>query len=390
MPSTVNPPPRAGSVGSGRRSSPASWAARSRCATARRQRGLGQVAQRRGDALQRPDAADIGDRGGQRDDPLGPAQRGGDAVAAGGRRRPPPARPCAVATTASGPDATSARRLAASRTARSARNGLLPPSARSSAATAGRAASRASARPSSAKRSTSRSAAPASCGRGQVGGRRNFVSVMCVQAGREAIFRVKRRSALRMAAAPAVHAGASHWWCWAASASAASAWRLSQGPVDLAWLSARLRGCGQRQWRPDAARNRHRRAGLGGFHHGRRSAARSAADRRHGDRPGGRASRINIPRAEVSLSFYELLLGRIVPRAVELDGAAAHPCAGGGWRDQPRSRQSGRGGDSGDRRRRRRTTPLADAAGGAGAAGRQRPGTQRACAVGPAPPGARP
>ena len=35
----------------------------------------------------------------------------------------------AAATTASGPEATSARRLAASRTARSARNGLLPPSA---------------------------------------------------------------------------------------------------------------------------------------------------------------------------------------------------------------------------------------------------------------------
>ncbi len=50
------------------------------------QRGLGQIAQRGGDALQRPDAADIGDGGGQRDDAFGTPQRGGDAVATGLRR----------------------------------------------------------------------------------------------------------------------------------------------------------------------------------------------------------------------------------------------------------------------------------------------------------------
>ena len=51
-----------------------------------RQRGLREVAQRRGDALERPDAADVGDRGRQRDDPLGATHRGGNPVAAGGRR----------------------------------------------------------------------------------------------------------------------------------------------------------------------------------------------------------------------------------------------------------------------------------------------------------------
>ena len=48
-----------------------------------RQGGFGQIAQCRGDAFQRPDAADVRDGGGQGDHPLGAAQGGGDAVAAG-------------------------------------------------------------------------------------------------------------------------------------------------------------------------------------------------------------------------------------------------------------------------------------------------------------------
>ena len=94
-----------------------------------RQRGLRQIAQRRGDALERPDAADVGDGGGQRHDPLGAAHRGGDAVAAGRRARSPPVPPSPRRPPRPARAATSARRLAASRTARSARNGLLPPSA---------------------------------------------------------------------------------------------------------------------------------------------------------------------------------------------------------------------------------------------------------------------
>ena len=49
------------------------------------QRGLGEVGQCRGDFFQRPDAADIGDGGGQSDDALGLAQAGGDAAARCGR-----------------------------------------------------------------------------------------------------------------------------------------------------------------------------------------------------------------------------------------------------------------------------------------------------------------
>ena len=53
------------------------------------ERGLGQIAERSSDALERPDAPDIRDGSGQRDDPLGTPQCGGDAVAAGlGRQRP--------------------------------------------------------------------------------------------------------------------------------------------------------------------------------------------------------------------------------------------------------------------------------------------------------------
>jgi hypothetical protein len=53
----------------------------------KRQGSLGEVAQRRRDALQRPDVADIGDAGRQRDNPLGAPHRGGKAVAARGRSK---------------------------------------------------------------------------------------------------------------------------------------------------------------------------------------------------------------------------------------------------------------------------------------------------------------
>ena len=69
------------------------------------------------------------------------------------------------------------------------------------------------------------------------------------------------------------------------------------------------------------------------------------------DQAGGR--RMNIPRAEVSLSIYALLFGRVVPRAVDVGCAAADSGAGGRWHAQPRSRQPDRGG-RGRRSRRRR------------------------------------
>ena len=99
---------------------------------------------------------------------------------------------------------------------------------------------------------------------------------------------------------------------------AALAWRLSQGPLDVPWLAHRLE---------DAAN-----AGGGPARLAIGSVALAWEGFRLGvDRPfdfrltevtitdeAGRR-RVDIPRAEVSLSLHELLLGRVMPRAVELD-----------------------------------------------------------------------
>jgi hypothetical protein len=100
-------------------------------------------------------------------------------------------------------------------------------------------------------------------------------------------------------------------------------WRLSQGPIDLAWLTPRL----------DALLNAD--AGPARVHV--RSVALAWEGWRKGvDRPvdlrlGGLvATDVNgaplaqIPRVELSLSFGWLLVGRIVPRAVEIDSAHVH------------------------------------------------------------------
>ena len=98
----------------------------------------------------------------------------------------------------------------------------------------------------------------------------------------------------------------------------AISWRLSQGPVDLAWFSGRLE---------DAANSNGgtTRLAIGsaalaweGFTKGvDRPLDLRLTDVTVTDQSGRR--RINIPRAEVSISLYELLFGRVVPRAVELD-----------------------------------------------------------------------
>ncbi|MBV9735945.1 MAG: hypothetical protein JO209_08540 [Acidisphaera sp.] len=99
----------------------------------------------------------------------------------------------------------------------------------------------------------------------------------------------------------------------------ALAWRLSRGPLDLAWLARRV----------EASVNQ---GGPTQLHIGAAALAwegwRLGLDRpldlRLSDiearEPGGeRLAR--IPRAEVSVSFGALLLGRLEPRAVEIDGA---------------------------------------------------------------------
>jgi len=99
---------------------------------------------------------------------------------------------------------------------------------------------------------------------------------------------------------------------------AALSWRLSQGPLDMPWLTARI----------EAAAN----AGEGPTRLGIGSAALAWEGFRLGvDRPldlrltdvtvtdQGGSRLVAVPRAEVSLSFGALLLGRVLLRAVELD-----------------------------------------------------------------------
>ncbi len=101
---------------------------------------------------------------------------------------------------------------------------------------------------------------------------------------------------------------------------AALSWRLSQGPVDLAWLTSRLE---------DAAN-----AGGGATRLSIGTVALAWEGFRRGverpldlrvtnvvvtDQAGGR--RMSIPIAEVSVSFYELLRGRVALKSVEVDGA---------------------------------------------------------------------
>ena len=99
---------------------------------------------------------------------------------------------------------------------------------------------------------------------------------------------------------------------------AAIAWRLSQGPVDLAWLTQRLEDTANANGGPTRLSIGSAALAWEGFSKGvDRPLDLRLTDIRVID-PAGRRL-INIPRAEVSLSMYELLFGRVVPRAVTLD-----------------------------------------------------------------------
>jgi len=99
---------------------------------------------------------------------------------------------------------------------------------------------------------------------------------------------------------------------------AALAWRLSQGPLDVPWLAHRLEDAANEGGGPAKLAIGSVALAWEGF--------RLGVDRPFDfrltevtvtDRAGQR--RVDIPRAEVSLSLHELLLGRLMPRAVELD-----------------------------------------------------------------------
>ena len=99
---------------------------------------------------------------------------------------------------------------------------------------------------------------------------------------------------------------------------AAIVWRLSQGPVDLPWLTSRLEEAANAGGGP----TRLAVGTVGLAWEGFRGGVDSPLDLRLTDvlvmeQPAGR--RVMIPQAELSLSFLQLLVGRIVPQTITVD-----------------------------------------------------------------------
>jgi hypothetical protein len=100
----------------------------------------------------------------------------------------------------------------------------------------------------------------------------------------------------------------------------AAAWRLSQGPVNLSWFTARLEAAANANGGPVRLSIGHTALAWEGFRLGvDRPIDLRLTDVRLTSAGGGQ--NVDLPRAEVSLSLVALLLGRVRPRAVELDGA---------------------------------------------------------------------
>jgi hypothetical protein len=105
-----------------------------------------------------------------------------------------------------------------------------------------------------------------------------------------------------------------------AAASGGLAWRLSQGPLELGWLARRIEAATTADL--GAPRIRIGSAALAweGFHGGvDRPLDLRLTGLRAYDAQG--VERAGIPQADVSLSIGALLLGRLIPRAIAIDGA---------------------------------------------------------------------
>ncbi len=99
---------------------------------------------------------------------------------------------------------------------------------------------------------------------------------------------------------------------------AAAAWRMSQGPVDIGWFTHRLEAAANANGGPTRLSIGSTALAWEGFRLGvDRPLGLRLSDIRLTDTNGRR--RVDIPRAEVSLSLGALLLGRVQPRALELD-----------------------------------------------------------------------
>ena len=98
-------------------------------------------------------------------------------------------------------------------------------------------------------------------------------------------------------------------------------WRLSQGPLELSWLVARIEQVINAPENPTRFSVGGAALTWDGFQHGLdRPLDLRLTDIAVSDQNGRR--RIHIPSADVSLYFRYLMLLEIVPRAIEIDGAA--------------------------------------------------------------------
>ncbi len=103
-------------------------------------------------------------------------------------------------------------------------------------------------------------------------------------------------------------------------AVSATAWRLSQGPVDIGWLSGRIEAAVNVEDDPTRLSIGGTALAWEGFNRGVDHPLELVlTDMRITDRGGGR--QIEIARAEMTLSIGALFFGRIVPRSLDIDGA---------------------------------------------------------------------
>lgn len=101
---------------------------------------------------------------------------------------------------------------------------------------------------------------------------------------------------------------------------AALSWRLSQGPVDLPWLTSRVEDAANAGGGPTRLSIGTVALAWEGFRRGvEEPLDLQVTNVVVTDEAGGR--RMSIPIARLSVSFYELLLGRVALKAVEVDGA---------------------------------------------------------------------
>ncbi len=284
-----------------------------------RQRRLGQIAQRRGDPLQRPDAADVGDGGGQRDRPAwrGAARRRrarGGPAAAPPRVRSAPRRP---------PRPGRSRRWRAS----------VADFAHREVGEIGAVAAERAQQRRHRRRSREPRLRAAEFGEAldQALRRAGVVRVRpgCWQAercpgssaGKLGVRRLSGQAALggRLAAALAGHAG-DH---------VGGAGRRCRGRDGVAVVAGAGRpalacqpagGCGERQWRAYPLGHRLRRVGVGRLSPRRRPAARSAHDECDGGGQGGRAAAVRSASRGIAVAVC------VVVRT----GCAAR--GGSGWR----------------------------------------------------------